>query len=242
MDRVAQPRRPDLDRRRHQLLAAAFYRATISTDVQAASSKTTERRSPVVLNAHLDHGHPHAIEIAFNVAGTRIVSFMNDLSRVVAHRLRCGDRDPAVRAGQPTHDIGFLFTIAPAATTRRRWNNNSGSCQFGTGRRRRRVLALSSCSSRSGPTPATTPRPTSRRRRSAPRRVGLGRLPVGRRIGRRRLHRPGRPDNLPMTTPRPIVLGETASTTGGGVAVIHPRSTTSASSATCLLGRASRSR
>jgi amino acid transporter len=57
-----------------------------------------------------------AIEIVFNVAGTRIVAFMNDLSvwwhitfvAAIAVLL-------FVAGSQPTHDLGFLFQIAPAS-------------------------------------------------------------------------------------------------------------------------------
>jgi amino acid transporter len=55
-----------------------------------------------------------AIEIVFNVAGTKIVAFMNDLSVywhigfVVAIAILL-----FVAGSQPTHDIGFLFQVAP---------------------------------------------------------------------------------------------------------------------------------
>jgi amino acid transporter len=56
------------------------------------------------------------IEIAFNVAGTRIVAFMNDLSvwwhigfvAAIAILL-------FAVGSQPTHDLGFLFQISPGA-------------------------------------------------------------------------------------------------------------------------------
>jgi amino acid transporter len=55
-----------------------------------------------------------AIEIGFNVAGTRIVAFMNDLSvwwhiafvAAIAILL-------FVAGSQPTHDLGFLFQVSP---------------------------------------------------------------------------------------------------------------------------------
>jgi amino acid transporter len=69
-----------------------------------------------VLNAIWITGVLIAIEILFNVAGTRIVSFMNDLSvwwhigfvaAIVVALFALGK--------QPTHDIGFLFQITPDA-------------------------------------------------------------------------------------------------------------------------------
>jgi len=58
------------------------------------------------------------IEIAFNVAGTRIVAFMNDLSvwwhigfvAAIAVLL-------FVAGSQPMHDLGFLFQVAPGGVT-----------------------------------------------------------------------------------------------------------------------------
>ncbi|MEO5705394.1 MAG: amino acid permease [Candidatus Limnocylindrales bacterium] len=67
-----------------------------------------------VLNAIWITGVLIAIEIGFNVAGTRIVAFMNDLSvwwhigfvaAIVIALFAIGS--------QPTHDLGFLFTISP---------------------------------------------------------------------------------------------------------------------------------
>jgi amino acid transporter len=71
-----------------------------------------------VLNAIWVTGILIAIEIVFNVAGTRVVAFMNDLSvwwhivvvALIAVLL-------FVLGTQPTHDLGFLFTIDPAGTT-----------------------------------------------------------------------------------------------------------------------------
>jgi amino acid transporter len=58
-----------------------------------------------------------AIEVVFNVAGTRVVAFMNDLS-VWWHIFFVAAIAIALLAlgTQPTNDIGFLFTIAPAGT------------------------------------------------------------------------------------------------------------------------------
>ncbi|HZM72565.1 MAG TPA: amino acid permease [Candidatus Polarisedimenticolia bacterium] len=58
-----------------------------------------------------------AIEVVFNVAGTKIVAFMNDLSvwwhigfvAAIAGAL-------FLFGSQPTHDLGFLFQIEPAGT------------------------------------------------------------------------------------------------------------------------------
>jgi amino acid transporter len=70
-----------------------------------------------VLNAIWITGILIAIEVAFNVAGTRIVSFMNDLS-VWWHIGFVAAITIALFAfgSQPTHDIGFLFTIDPDTT------------------------------------------------------------------------------------------------------------------------------
>jgi amino acid transporter len=67
-----------------------------------------------VLNAIWITGILIAIEVAFNVAGTRIVSFMNDLS-VWWHIVFVAAIALALFAlgSQPTHDLGFLFTISP---------------------------------------------------------------------------------------------------------------------------------
>jgi amino acid transporter len=58
-----------------------------------------------------------SIEVLFNVAGTRIVAFMNDLS-VWWHIFFVAAIAIALFAfgTQPTNDVGFLFTIAPAGT------------------------------------------------------------------------------------------------------------------------------
>jgi len=58
-----------------------------------------------------------AIEVVFNVAGTRVVAFMNDLS-VWWHIFFVAAIAIALLAlgTQPTNDIGFLFTIEPAGT------------------------------------------------------------------------------------------------------------------------------
>ena len=71
-----------------------------------------------VLNAIWITGALILIEIGFNVAGTRIVAFMNDLS-VWWHIFFVVAITVALFAfgSQPTHDIGFLFTIAGAGTT-----------------------------------------------------------------------------------------------------------------------------
>ena len=58
-----------------------------------------------------------AIEVVFNVAGTRIVAFMNDLSVWWHIFFVAAIAIALVTVGtQPTNDIAFLFTIAPAGT------------------------------------------------------------------------------------------------------------------------------
>ncbi|HLE59241.1 MAG TPA: amino acid permease [Candidatus Limnocylindria bacterium] len=71
-----------------------------------------------VLNAIWVTGVLIAIEIGFNVAGTRIVAFMNDLS-VWWHIFFVLAIALALFAfgSQPAHDVGFLFQIEPAGTT-----------------------------------------------------------------------------------------------------------------------------
>ena len=68
-----------------------------------------------VLNAIWITGILIAVEIVINVAGTRIVAFMNDLSVwwhifFVAAIAFC----LFVFGSQPTHDLGFLFSVNPA--------------------------------------------------------------------------------------------------------------------------------
>jgi amino acid transporter len=67
-----------------------------------------------ILNAIWITGILIAIEVVFNVAGSRVVAFMNDLS-VWWHIFFVAAIAIALFAlgSQPTHDIGFLFTIDP---------------------------------------------------------------------------------------------------------------------------------
>ncbi|MGH2489329.1 MAG: amino acid permease, partial [Candidatus Limnocylindria bacterium] len=67
-----------------------------------------------VLNAIWVTGILIAIEVVFNVAGTRVVALMNDLS-VWWHIVVVAVIAIALYAlgTQPTHDLGFLFTIDP---------------------------------------------------------------------------------------------------------------------------------
>ena len=69
-----------------------------------------------VLNAIWITGILIAIEIGFNIAGTRIVAFMNDLS-VWWHIGFVAAIAIALFAfgSQPTHEIGFLFQVTPDA-------------------------------------------------------------------------------------------------------------------------------
>jgi amino acid transporter len=67
-----------------------------------------------VLNAIWITGILIAIEIAFNVAGTRIVAFMNDLSVWWHIGFVAAIAIGLFALGtQPTHDLGFLFQITP---------------------------------------------------------------------------------------------------------------------------------
>jgi amino acid transporter len=57
-----------------------------------------------------------AIEVGFNIAGTRIVAFMNDLSVWWHIGFVAAIAILLFAAGtQPTHDIGFLFQVTPEA-------------------------------------------------------------------------------------------------------------------------------
>jgi amino acid transporter len=71
-----------------------------------------------VLNAIWVTGILIAIEIGFNVAGTRIVSFMNDLSVWWHIGFVAAITILLFALGtQPTHDIGFLFQVTPGTDT-----------------------------------------------------------------------------------------------------------------------------
>ncbi|MGZ8562095.1 MAG: amino acid permease [Candidatus Limnocylindria bacterium] len=70
-----------------------------------------------VLNAIWITGMLILVEIGFNVAGTRIVAFLNDLSVWWHIFFVFAIAILLFTAGsQPTHDLGFLFTIAPAGS------------------------------------------------------------------------------------------------------------------------------
>ncbi len=96
--------------------SAAFYLG--ATFLKPVFGIDPNGESLGLLNAIWITGGLMLIEILFNVAGTRIVSFMNDLSvwwhiafvAAIAILL-------FVAGSQPTHDLGFLFQVAPAATT-----------------------------------------------------------------------------------------------------------------------------
>src|SRR5438093_6661842 len=92
--------------------SAAFYLCATILNPLFGIDPTVETFG--VLNAIWITGILIAIEIGFNVAGTRIVAFMNDLSVwwhiffvvVIALAL-------FALGSQPTHDVGFLFSVAP---------------------------------------------------------------------------------------------------------------------------------
>jgi amino acid transporter len=96
--------------------AAAFYlTATIINPLVGGGFDPTADTLGVQ-NAIWVTGILIAIEVGFNVAGTRVVAFMNDLS-VWWHIGFVAAIALALFAigSQPTHDIGFLFTIDPDA-------------------------------------------------------------------------------------------------------------------------------
>jgi amino acid transporter len=96
--------------------AAAFYLAATFLNPVFGIDPNVETLG--VLNAIWITGVLILIEIGFNVAGTRVVAFMNDLSvwwhigfvAAIAILL-------FVAGSQPIHDLGFLFSVAPAGTT-----------------------------------------------------------------------------------------------------------------------------
>lgn len=94
--------------------AAAFYLG--ATILQPLFGLNPTDLTFGVTNAIWLTGILIAIEIVFNIAGTRIVSFMNDLS-VWWHIFFVAAIALALFAfgTQPTHDIGFLFQVTPAA-------------------------------------------------------------------------------------------------------------------------------
>jgi amino acid transporter len=92
--------------------SAAFYlSATILNPVFGIDPNV---ETAGVLNAIWITGILIAIEIAFNIAGTRIVAFMNDLS-VWWHIVFVAAIALALFlfGSQPTHDLSFLFSVAP---------------------------------------------------------------------------------------------------------------------------------
>jgi amino acid transporter len=94
--------------------SAAFYLTATIINPLVGGGFDPAGESLGVQNAIWITGILIAIEVAFNVAGTRIVAFMNDLSvwwhigfvAAIAILL-------FAIGSQPTHDIGFLFQIAP---------------------------------------------------------------------------------------------------------------------------------
>jgi amino acid transporter len=97
--------------------AAAFYiTATIINPLVGGTFDPTADTFGVQ-NAIWVTGVLIAIEIVFNVAGTRVVAFMNDLS-VWWHIFFVAAIAIALLGfgSQPTNDIAFLFTIEPAGT------------------------------------------------------------------------------------------------------------------------------
>ena len=94
--------------------SAAFYLGTTLLNPVFGIDPNAETAG--VLNAIWITGVLIAIEVVFNVAGTRIVAFMNDLS-VWWHIGFVAAIAIALFAfgSQPTHDIGFLFQVTPDA-------------------------------------------------------------------------------------------------------------------------------
>ena len=214
VDRLAQPRRPDLDRRRHQLRRRLLHqrdhpsRRSSDFDPNAETVRLDRTRSGST-------GLLMLVEIGFNIAGTKIVATMNDISvwwhigLVIAIAVAL-----FVLGSQPTHPIDFLFTIAPGSNADGRGlgatSSHSGSPE-----------RLPSASfSRSGRTPAMTPPPMWPRRpfRRGPR-------PPGASSCRSRVARSSDISSWSRLTlqdddARPTIL---ANSTGGGGVASHPR-------------------
>ena len=97
--------------------AAAFYLTATIINPLVGGTFDPVAETFGVQNAIWVTGALIAIEIVFNVAGTRIVAFMNDLS-VWWHIFFVAAIAIALMAlgTQPTNDIGFLFTIEPAGS------------------------------------------------------------------------------------------------------------------------------
>jgi amino acid transporter len=98
--------------------AAAFYLTATIINPLVGGGFDPAADTFGVQNAIWVTGVLIAVEIVFNVAGTRIVAFMNDLS-VWWHIFFVAAIAIALFAlgSQPTHDLGFLFTIAPAGSS-----------------------------------------------------------------------------------------------------------------------------
>src|SRR5580765_7066699 len=92
--------------------SAAFYLSSTILNPLFGIDPNVETAG--VLNAIWITGILIFIEILFNVAGTKIVAFMNDLS-VWWHIFFVAAIALTLFAfgSQPTHDLGFLFTVAP---------------------------------------------------------------------------------------------------------------------------------
>jgi amino acid transporter len=97
--------------------AAAFYLTATIINPIVGGSFDPAADTVGVQNAIWVTGILIAIEIAFNVAGTRIVALMNDLS-VWWHIAFVAAIAIALFlfGSLPTHDLGFLFQVAPAGT------------------------------------------------------------------------------------------------------------------------------
>ena len=92
--------------------SAAFY--LCATILNPLFGIDPNKETFSVLNAIWITGILIFIEILFNVAGTKIVAFMNDLS-VYWHIAFVAAIAVALFAlgSQPTHDLNFLFTVSP---------------------------------------------------------------------------------------------------------------------------------
>ncbi len=98
--------------------AAAFYLTATIINPLLGGTFDPAADTFGVQNAIWVTGILIAIEVVFNVAGTRVVAFMNDLS-VWWHIFFVAAIAIALMAlgSQPTNDIGFLFTVESAGTS-----------------------------------------------------------------------------------------------------------------------------
>ena len=152
--------------------AAGFLNATIVDRILGRHVQHDRDPPAAILNGQLvTMGVSSLIQLALNIAGINLVALLNQVSvwwhiGIVAIVVVL-----IFLAGKPDQSGLTLFAIQPQDVAGS-WDNNLGVHQPRLRRRRSPTRSSSRSSSRccrpTGRTPATTPRPTSPRRRSAP--------------------------------------------------------------------------